>query len=42
MSNDLRTVEPWAKKILLNTDVIAISQDRLGVQVRPRRGPLPL
>ena len=32
MSNDLRTVEPWAKKILLNSDVIAVNQDRLGFQ----------
>eukprot|EP00035_Acanthoeca_spectabilis_P013270 m.244505 g.244505 ORF g.244505 m.244505 type:complete len:622 (-) comp15844_c0_seq5:40-1905(-) len=32
MSNDLRTVAPWAKAILLNADVIAVSQDPLGVQ----------
>ena len=32
MSNDLRTVTPWAKAILLNKHAIAISQDPLGVQ----------
>ena len=32
MSNDLRTVAPWAKKILLNKEVIKVSQDALGVQ----------
>lgn len=32
MSNDLRTVAKWAKKILLNKEVIRVSQDPLGVQ----------
>ena len=32
MSNDLRTVAPWAKEILLNKEVIQISQDPLGAQ----------
>jgi len=32
MSNDLRTVKPWAKEILLNREVIAVNQDVLGIQ----------
>ena len=32
MSNDLSSIQPWAKKILLNPHAIAISQDPLGVQ----------
>jgi len=32
MSNDLRTVKPWAKAILLDKEVLRISQDPLGVQ----------
>ncbi|KIH54108.1 hypothetical protein ANCDUO_15747 [Ancylostoma duodenale] len=31
MSNDLRTLEPAFKQILLNRDVIAIDQDPLGI-----------
>lgn len=32
MSNDLRSIEPKFKEILLNKDVIAINQDPLGIQ----------
>lgn len=34
MSNDLRKIAPWAKEILLNTEVIAVNQDKLGKQGR--------
>lgn len=30
MSTDLRNIAPWAKKILQNSDVIAVNQDKLG------------
>lgn len=30
MSTDLRTISPWAKKILQNSEVIAVNQDKLG------------
>ncbi len=32
MSNDLRTIRPEMKEILLNKAVIAINQDPLGIQ----------
>lgn len=32
MSNDLRTIDDWAKEILLNKEVIAVDQDPLGLQ----------
>lgn len=32
MSNDLRTIRPEYKAILLNKEVIAINQDALGIQ----------
>ncbi|XP_011684091.1 alpha-N-acetylgalactosaminidase [Strongylocentrotus purpuratus] len=31
MSNDLRTLAPWAKEILQNKEVIAVNQDPLGI-----------
>ena len=31
MSNDLRTITPEYKEILLNKDVIAINQDQAGI-----------
>ena len=31
MSVDLRTIKPWFKEILLNKNMIAINQDKLGV-----------
>ncbi|CAH1965410.1 unnamed protein product [Acanthoscelides obtectus] len=34
MSVDLRTIEPKFRDILLNKDVIAVNQDRLGIQGR--------
>ncbi len=34
MSNDLRSVPPESKQILLNRGVIAINQDPLGVQAK--------
>lgn len=34
MSNDLRTITPEYKKILLNSRAIAINQDPLGVMGR--------
>lgn len=34
MSNDLRKIAPWAKEILLNTEIIAVNQDKLGRQGR--------
>lgn len=34
MSNDLRKIAPWAKEILLNTEIIAVNQDKLGKQGR--------
>lgn len=34
MSNDLRTIRPEFKEILLNKEVIAINQDPLGIQGR--------
>lgn len=34
MSVDLRNIRPEFKEILINRDVIAINQDRLGVQGR--------
>jgi len=30
MSNDLRKMQPWQKEILLNREIIAVSQDKLG------------
>ncbi|KAK2548693.1 Alpha-N-acetylgalactosaminidase [Acropora cervicornis] len=30
MSNDLRKISSWAKEILLNSEVIAVNQDKLG------------
>jgi len=32
LSSDLRTMDPSAKSVLVNKDVIAIDQDRLGIQ----------
>jgi len=32
MSNDLRNITDWAKEILLNKEVIAVNQDKLGRQ----------
>jgi hypothetical protein len=32
MSNDLRKIAPWAKEILLNKEIIAVNQDKLGKQ----------
>lgn len=34
MSNDLRSIRPEMKEILLNKNVIAIDQDPLGIQGR--------
>lgn len=34
MSNDLRNISPWAKEILQNKEIIAVNQDKLGVQGR--------
>ena len=34
MSNDLRNIAPWAKEILLNEEIIAVNQDKLGIQGR--------
>ncbi|XP_072171001.1 alpha-N-acetylgalactosaminidase-like [Diadema setosum] len=31
MSNDLRTLAPWAKEILQNKEIIAVNQDPLGI-----------
>lgn len=34
MSVDLRAIEPAFKNILLNKEIIAINQDKLGIQGR--------
>ncbi|XP_031564499.1 alpha-N-acetylgalactosaminidase-like isoform X2 [Actinia tenebrosa] len=34
ISADLRTIASWAKEILLNREVIAVNQDKLGIQGR--------
>lgn len=34
ISNDLRTIKPEIKELLLNRDIIAIDQDPLGIQGR--------
>jgi len=34
MSNDLRSIEPEIVDVLQNQDVIAVNQDKLGVQGR--------
>lgn len=34
MSTDLANIQPYFKEILLNKDIIAISQDTLGIQGR--------
>ncbi|OHS96885.1 hypothetical protein TRFO_01973 [Tritrichomonas foetus] len=34
MSNDLRNIDDWAKEILLNKEIIAVDQDKLGIQGR--------
>jgi hypothetical protein len=34
MSNDLRVIPGWAREILLNKEVIAVDQDKLGKQGR--------
>ena len=34
MSNDLRSIPPESKAILLNKGIIEINQDRLGVQAK--------
>lgn len=40
MSNDLRKISPWAKEILLNSEVIAVNQDKLGKMGRRVQGGL--
>lgn len=32
MSNDLRNIESWAREILQNQEIIAVNQDKLGIQ----------
>jgi alpha-galactosidase len=32
LSNDLRTVKPEIKKLILNREIIKVDQDRLGIQ----------
>lgn len=34
LSNDLKTVKPEIKELLLNRDIIAVDQDALGIQGR--------